>query len=201
MVRYGPFGKRLVDVAVSSVLLLVAAPAMGAVAVAVRVKLGRSVLFVQRRVGRDERVFHIYKFRSMHHASEARTTDPERLTTFGVWLRKSSLDELPQLFNVLRGDMSLVGPRPLLVPYLERYSPKQRWRHRVAPGITGLAQVSGRNSMSWDAKFHADVDYVMTWSPRSELSILARTLPAVLWRRGVSGGASATMTEFKGSQS
>ncbi|MCZ7419875.1 MULTISPECIES: sugar transferase [unclassified Micromonospora] len=194
--------KRLFDVVVATALLLLTAPLMAAVAAAVAVRLGRPVFFRQCRIGRDDRPFELIKFRTMRAPDSARglLTDAERLTPLGRWLRATSLDELPTLWCVLRGDMSLVGPRPLLPQYLSRYSPTQARRHEVRPGITGLAQVRGRNSLDWDAKFSLDVEYVTKRSLRLDLSILAATVGTVLRRDGISADGNATMPEFLGSR-
>lgn len=194
-------GKRLFDLVValgSSPLWL---PLLGAVAWFVRVRIGSPVLFRQRRTGQGECEFLMYKFRSMTDArdsSGALLPDADRLTPFGRRLRGSSLDELPELFNVIRGDMSLVGPRPLLPQYLARYSAAHRRRHQTAPGLTGLAQVSGRNALGWPAKFDLDVEYVDTCSLTLDLRILWRTVRAVLVRDGIVAAGDASMPEFIG---
>ena len=193
--------KRTIDVTVSAVVLAVAAVPMAVLAVAIRLTMGSPVLFRQERPGRDEAVFTLLKFRTMRDprpGEDALATDAERLTGLGRWLRRTSLDELPTLWNVLRGDMSLVGPRPLLVAYLDRYSPTQRRRHEVKPGVTGLAQVEGRNDLTWEQQFELDVWYVDHRSLRLDLSILARTVTAVFSGRGVSQGGRATRDEVLG---
>lgn len=193
--------KRAFDVVVSAVVLAVAALPMAVIAVAVRVSLGSPVLFRQERPGRHEAPFTLCKFRTMRAprpGEEALATDAERLTALGRWLRRTSLDELPTLWNVLRGDLSLVGPRPLLSSYLPRYSPEQRRRHEVRPGVTGLAQVEGRNDLSWDEQFTLDVWYVDHRSFALDVRILARTLTAVLSGSGVSQEGRATRDEFLG---
>jgi lipopolysaccharide/colanic/teichoic acid biosynthesis glycosyltransferase len=175
-------------------------PLIAAVAILVRVNLGRPVLFRQRRPGWKGKVFEMYKFRTMTYARDPAgrpLPDAERLTAFGRWLRAASLDELPEIWNVLRGDMSLVGPRPLLVEYLGRYTPQQARRHDVRPGLTGLAQVMGRNALGWDEKFDWDVRYVETRSFGLDLRILGLTLKAVILRDGISARGEATMPEFK----
>lgn len=193
--------KRAVDVVVAGTGLLVTAPVMAAVAVAVRRDLGSPVLFRQTRPGLAGRPFELVKFRTMRVLGDADgvDTDAERLTPFGRWLRSTSLDELPTLWNVLRGDMSLVGPRPLLMEYLDRYSPEQFRRHEVRPGVTGLAQVRGRNTLSWEEKFAADVEYVDTLGPVVDARIVLATLRTVLRRQGISAPGVATMHLFTGS--
>ncbi len=174
-------------------------PLLSVVALVVRVRLGAPVFFRQSRPGRGGRIFHLIKFRSMTDARDATgrlRPDAERLTPFGRWLRSSSLDELPELWNVVRGEMSLVGPRPLLVEYLPRYSARQARRHEVLPGLTGLAQVNGRNALSWEEKFEWDVRYVETRSFRLDLWILLQTARVTLLRSGVSAPGEATMPEF-----
>ena len=195
--------KRVLDVAVAGPLLVVTAPIQGAVAVAVVARLGRPVLFRQRRPGRDGVPFTIFKFRTMLpvDAATGRVDDAARMTRLGRFLRATSLDEMPTLVNVLRGDMSLVGPRPLLMAYLPRYSATQARRHEVRPGLTGLAQVSGRNAVGWDERLALDVEYVDTRSMRLDLRILARTVGAVVRREGISAEGEATMAEFLGSRS
>ncbi len=191
--------KRALDVTVSAVGLVVSAPVQVVTAGVVLVAHGRPVLFRQARPGRDGVVFELVKFRTMRHPDATHVTDAERLTSVGRFLRSTSLDELPTLWNVLKGDMSLVGPRPLLVEYLPRYSPEQARRHEVRPGVTGLAQVSGRNGLGWEDKFALDVEYVDRRSWRLDVEILARTVRSVLRRQGISGGGEATMSVFMGS--
>ena len=184
-------------------LVLIAAPfwlpILAIVALLVRLKLGSPVFFRQKRPGRGAQIFEMIKFRTMTDARDAGgqlLSDAVRLTSFGKFLRSTSLDELPELLNVLRGDMSLVGPRPLLVHYLPRYSPRQARRHEVRPGITGLAQVKGRNALSWDEKFEWDVRYVETRSLALDLKILLLTIKTVFVREGISAHGDATMPEF-----
>jgi len=189
--------KRLLDLALVLPGLLLLSPVLLCVALAVRVRLGPGVLFRQQRPGLHGRPFTILKFRTMRGGPGA---DAERLTPFGRLLRSTSLDELPELLNVLRGDMSLVGPRPLLMQYLPRYSPEQARRHEVPPGITGWAQVNGRNALSWEEKFALDVWYVDNRSLALDLRILWRTLLAVIRREGISAAGEATMPEFMGGE-
>ncbi|WBB69859.1 sugar transferase [Micromonospora sp. WMMD812] len=193
-------GKRFVDAVVAAVLLVLVAPVLAVVAVLVAVGLGRPVLFRQCRAGLDGQPFEVIKFRTMRPPDPSRglVGDAARLTPLGRWLRATSLDELPTLWNVLRGDMSLVGPRPLLPEYLDRYSPWQARRHEVRPGVTGLAQVRGRNSLSWEEKLDLDVWYVDSRSPRVDLSILLATVRTVLRREGITAAGAATAPEFLG---
>ena len=187
--------KRAFDVAVSAVAVAVAAIPMALLALAIRLTMGSPVLFRQARPGLGGRPFTILKFRTMRSGDGP---DAERLTRLGRFMRQTSLDELPELLNVLRGDMSLVGPRPLLVAYLERYSPEQARRHEVRPGLTGLAQVSGRNATTWDERLALDVEYVDTRSFVLDLRIIGRTVRAVLAREGIAADDHATMPEFQG---
>ncbi len=195
--------KRFVDVAVSAAGLCVVAPALAVAAAAVRVSMGAPVLFRQTRPGQGGKPFSIFKFRTMSDARGADgelLPDAERLTAVGRFIRETSLDELPQLLNVLKGEMSLVGPRPLLMRYLPRYSEKQSRRHEMKPGITGLAQVRGRNTLSWPQKFDLDVEYVDTFSLWLDAQILVETVARVVKRDGISAGAHATMPEFMGNE-
>jgi len=197
---YARCGKRIVDLTVGSVLLLVALPAIAILSIAVLLVLGRPVFFVQERPGRFGRVFRLLKFRSMREDRDRNgqlLSDDERLGRFGRLLRRSSLDELPELLNVLRGEMSLVGPRPLLVQYLERYTPQQARRHEVRPGLTGWAEVNGRNALSWDDRFRLDVWYIEHLNFGLDLRILARTVIKVVTGEGVSEPSHATRTEFR----
>lgn len=190
--------KRALDAAASAVGLVVLSPVILVTALVVRVNLGSPVLFTQQRPGRGGRVFRLYKFRSMRNVDESRglVTDEQRLTRFGRILRSTSLDELPSLWNVLHGDMSVVGPRPLLVEYLPRYTPEQARRHEVRPGITGLAQVNGRNTVDWEQRFALDVRYVDSRSLALDARILIGTVRSVLVREGISAEGHATMRKF-----
>ena len=202
MTFYRRIGKRVLDLGLAVPALAVLAPVGLAVGGLIRLKLGGPVLFRQQRPGRDGEVFEVIKFRSMSNARGADgelLPDEERLTPFGNRLRRLSLDELPTLWNVVRGDMSLVGPRPLLVQYLDRYTPEQRRRHDVLPGVTGWAQINGRNAINWEEKFEHDVWYVENVSLRTDLRILLQTAVQVLGRRGISAEGHATMPEFTGS--
>lgn len=201
---YRRYGKRVIDLCLSLVLLILFWWVLAIVAILVRVKLGSPVLFRQPRPGRDEKVFNLYKFRTMTDERDADGNllpDEQRLTKFGSVLRSTSLDELPEVFNIVRGDMSIIGPRPLLVKYLPRYSAEQRRRHEARPGLTGLAQVNGRNSISWDEKFLYDVEYVDNVSLGLDASIFLRTILATLRRSGISAEGEATMPEFMGDES
>lgn len=200
---YRFFIKRCLDFVLSLLALILLSPVLLIVAVLVRIKLGTPVIFKQERPGRNEKIFRMYKFRTMtdQKDNEGRLLPDEiRLTSFGKKLRSTSLDELPELFNILKGDMSIVGPRPLLVRYLPLYNERQRHRHDVRPGFTGLAQVNGRNSISWEEKFEWDVKYVDGLSFGLDVKIIFQTVKTVLKREGISSGTSVTMEEFKGTK-
>lgn len=192
--------KRAFDVCLAGVGLVLLSPVFAVVALLVRFTLGAPVLFRQQRPGLGGRPFTLYKFRTMHDVADGRpgVRDAERMTRIGVLLRSTSLDELPELWNVVRGDMSLVGPRPLLMQYLPLYTPEQARRHEVRPGITGWAQVHGRNAISWEEKFRLDVWYVDHRSLRLDLRILARTIWMVFSREGISEPGQTTVTYFEG---
>lgn len=195
------FCKRALDVGVALSGMVVCAPLMLGVAAAVRACIGRPVLFRQRRPGYKGRIIEVLKFRTMTDERNDRgelLPDAVRLRPLGAFLRRTSLDELPQLWNVLRGDLSLVGPRPLLIQYLDRYTPEQARRHDVLPGITGWAQINGRNALTWEEKFSLDVWYVDHWSLLLDLKILAKTVGALFRTRDTSHGDFATMPEFLG---
>ena len=199
---YRGYGKRLVDFCPTLLIIVVFSPLLALVALLVRLKLGSPVLFRQVRPGLHGRPFTMLKFRTMTDARDASgqlLPDSQRLTPFGRFLRSTSLDELPELLNVLKGEMSLVGPRPLLMEYLDRYTPEQRRRHDVVPGISGWAQVNGRNAISWDEKFALDVWYVDHQSLWLDLKILLLTALVTLRREGISQPGQATMEEFAGS--
>ena len=199
---YEKYVKRPQDFVLALVALLFLSPVLVTVWVLVRMKLGSPVLFCQERPGLNEKIFKLYKFRSM---TDERGEDGEllpdevRLTSFGKLLRSTSLDELPELFNILKGDMSIVGPRPLLVRYLPRYNARQHLRHSVRPGLTGLAQTHGRNALTWEEKFEWDVKYTEQITFSGDWKIIFHTVKSVLKREGISGYASATMPEFIGS--
>jgi sugar transferase EpsL len=194
--------KRLLDLAGASAGLVLAAPLMTVMVILVWATMGRPVLFRQRRPGRFCRPFNMYKFRTMtdrRDSGQDLLPDHIRLTTLGRMMRATSMDELPELFNVIRGDMSLVGPRPLLMQYLSRYSSEQMRRHEAKPGLTGWAQIHGRNALNWEEKFKMDVWYVDHRSFALDLRIVAMTVQKVLCREGISQAGEATMTEFMGS--
>ncbi len=198
---YRQFGKRLLDLAIVLLLAPFWIPVVALLGFVVRIALGGPVLFRQTRPGLRARSFQLCKFRTMTDQRDAQGTllpDEIRLTKFGRWLRSSSLDELPELWNVLRGEMSLVGPRPLLVRYLDRYTPRQARRHEMRPGITGWAQVNGRNALDWETKFELDVWYVENCSLLLDLKILILTVLAVTKRSGIQAQGHATMPEFQG---
>lgn len=198
---YEKYIKRMQDFLLSSVALVVLGPLFIVIAILVRIKLGSPVLFCQERPGKDGKIFKLYKFRTMTDQTDEKgglLSDEERLTSFGKKLRATSLDELPELVNIWKGDMSIVGPRPLLVRYLPRYNEHQARRHEVRPGFTGLAQVNGRNAISWEEKFDWDVKYVDHISFIGDWKIIFQTVATVLKREGISSGTSATMEEFMG---
>ncbi|MFY9257194.1 MAG: sugar transferase [Dethiobacteria bacterium] len=200
---YGRYFKRLLDFILSLIALVVLSPVFLIIALLVRIKLGSPVLFKQERPGLNEKIFTIYKFRTM---TDERDENGEllpnhlRLTKFGRALRSSSLDELPELFNILRGDMSFIGPRPLLIEYLPLYNEQQRRRHAVRPGLTGLAQVNGRNAITWEEKFHYDLEYVDNLSFLLDLKIMVKTIVKVLKREGINSSEAVTMEKFKGTK-
>lgn len=197
-----PAMKRGLDIAGAGLGLIVLSPLLMVLAIMIRIKMGGPVLFRQMRPGLWGKPFYMYKFRTMTNEKNAAgelLPDEMRLTGLGRFLRSTSLDELPELFNVLKGDMSLVGPRPLLMQYLERYTPEQARRHEVKPGITGWAQINGRNAISWEEKFALDVWYVDNWSLWLDIRIIAITIGKVFRREGISARGEATMPEFRGS--
>lgn len=198
---YARYIKRILDVILSGCALVVLSPVLLIVAVLVRTKLGSPVIFCQERPGKDEKIFKMYKFRSMTDQRDENgelLPDEVRLTKFGRALRSTSLDELPELWNIFKGDMSIVGPRPLLVKYLPLYSEEQHHRHDVMPGLTGWAQVNGRNAISWEDKFRLDVWYSEHVSFLLDVKVIFLTVRCVLHHEGISGADSATMEEFRG---
>ncbi|RXW81151.1 lipid carrier--UDP-N-acetylgalactosaminyltransferase [Enterococcus faecium] len=200
---YEKYFKRGLDVLLSGIGLIVLSPVMLIVAILVRIKLGSPVIFKQQRPGLNEKIFSMYKFRTMtderDHNGEY-LPDEIRLTKFGKILRATSLDELPELWNILKGDMSIVGPRPLLVEYLPLYSERQRKRHNVRPGLTGLAQVNGRNAISWEAKFEYDYLYIEDYSFTKDINIIWHTIKKVLKHDGITSNSSVTNEKFTGNE-
>ena len=208
--KHKPFGpyekyiKRPQDFLCALLGLIVLSPVLLVTAILVRINLGSPILFTQDRPGRYGRIFKLYKFRTMLPPQDGvidPARDAERLTPFGKKLRSTSLDELPELFNILKGDMAVVGPRPLLVRYLDRYTPRQARRHEVRPGFTGLAQVHGRNAISWEERFDWDVKYVDRVTFLGDWKIIFQTVKTVLKHEGISSDTSATMEEFMGEES
>lgn len=200
---YEKYIKRLLDIVLSGAALVILSPVLLITAVLVRIKLGSPVIFTQERPGKDEKVFKLHKFRSMTDARDENGNllpDKERLTGFGKKLRSLSIDELPELWDIFRGKMSFVGPRPLLVKYLPLYNAEQRHRHDVRPGLTGWAQVHGRNLTSWEERFEYDVEYVNNISFALDVKIIIMTIRCVLCREGINADGSATMEAFVGTK-
>lgn len=198
---YERFIKRPQDFVLSLVGLIILSPVIFIVAVLVRIKLGSPVIFTQARPGLNEKIFKMYKFRTMSNERDENGVllpDSERLTKFGKFLRSTSLDELPELINIIKGEMSIVGPRPLLVEYLPLYNEKQRKRHNVRPGLSGLAQVNGRNALSWESKFDLDIKYVDDINFIGDLKIIIKTVKKVLVKEGISSETATTMESFTG---
>ncbi|NLZ76208.1 MAG: sugar transferase [Erysipelotrichia bacterium] len=199
---YKRYIKRPQDFLCALVALIVLSPLIIVLVILVQIKMGSPILFSQDRPGKDGKIFKLYKFRSMTNQRDENgelLADELRLTKFGKFLRSTSLDELPALINILKGDMAVVGPRPLLVRYLERYDKHQARRHEVRPGLTGLAQISGRNALSWEDRFNLDVEYVDNISFLGDWKIIFKTVATVLKREGINSSTSSTMEEFKGS--
>ena len=198
---YRRYFKRLVDIICSLVGLIILTPVMVIIAILVRIKLGSPVIFIQKRPGLNEKIFTMYKFRTMtdeHDENGNLLPDEERLTRFGKLLRSSSLDELPELFNIIKGDMSVVGPRPLLKQYLPLYNEHQKRRHEVRPGLSGLAQINGRNAISWEDKFDLDVKYVDNITLILDSQIILATIAKVFRREGISQDGEETVSQFRG---
>lgn len=200
---YKNFVKRILDIILSLIALIIFSPLLISTAILVRFKLGSPILFRQARPGKNEKIFHILKFRTMTDEKDKDGNlmpDEIRLTKFGQFLRSTSIDELPELLNILKGDMAVVGPRPLLVQYLDRYNDEQRHRHDVKPGLTGLAQVNGRNGITWEQKFSYDLQYVNNVTFLGDCKIILQTVQKVFQRQGISSATSVTMEEFKGNK-
>lgn len=200
---YQSFIKRGLDIVLSFIALLLLSPILVIASILIRLKLGSPVLFRQQRPGKNGEIFCIYKFRTMTDAKDENGNllpDEIRLTKFGQFLRSTSIDELPELLNILKGDMSIVGPRPLLVQYLDRYTEEQKRRHDVRPGLTGLAQINGRNGITWEEKFNYDLAYVRNVTFLGDCKIILKTVTKVFKREGISSATSVTMEEFKGSK-
>lgn len=198
---YERYIKRLQAIVLSLIAIIILSPILLITYLLVRVKFGKPVIFIQKRVGKDGKVFDLYKFRTMTNQRDEDgklLPDDQRLTSFGKKLRSTSLDELPELFNVLKGDMALIGPRPLLVKYLPLYNGEQARRHEVRPGLTGYAQVNGRNAITWEDRFKLDVEYVDNVTFLNDWKIIFKTIKTVFKREGISEEGSATMDEFKG---
>ena len=200
---YKNFIKRILDIILSFLALVILSPLLILTAFLIRIKLGEPVFFKQLRPGKNEKIFGILKFRTMTDAKDENGNllpDEIRLTRFGQFLRSTSIDELPELLNILNGDMSIVGPRPLLVQYLERYNEEQKHRHDVKPGLTGLEQVNGRNGITCEEKFHYDLEYVKNITFYGDCKIIFQTVMKVFGREGISSTTSVTMEEFKGNK-
>lgn len=196
---YRKYVKRVLDILISLCAIVILSPVYLILFILVRMKLGSPALFTQERPGKNEKIFKLYKFRSMTDERDEKgelLPDEVRLTRFGKILRATSLDELPELFNILKGEMSLIGPRPLLVRYLPYYTAKERHRHDVRPGLTGLAQVNGRNALGWEARFDYDIEYIEHCSLLMDIKVLAMTAGKVLKRSGTLSGADQTVADF-----
>ncbi|MBS4860501.1 sugar transferase [Eubacterium callanderi] len=201
---YQKYIKRILDITLSGAAIIVLSPVMGVTAILVKKKLGSPVIFKQKRPGKDEKIFTMYKFRTMTDERDEKgelLPDSIRVTKFGKMLRSTSLDELPELFNIFKGDMSVVGPRPLLVQYLPLYNEKQKRRHEVRPGLSGLAQVNGRNAITWDEKFNYDVEYVEKVSFTLDVRIVLRTIIKAFRQEDINAGSEVTMEAFTGEPS
>lgn len=200
---YAKYIKRPLDFILSLIAIIILSPLLLVVAILVRIKLGKPVIFKQQRPGKNEKIFTLYKFRTMTDKKDENGNllpDEQRLTKFGKALRSTSLDELPELINILKGDMAIVGPRPLLVEYLSLYNEEQRHRHDVRPGLTGLAQINGRNSISWEEKFKDDIEYVNNITFAQDIKIILKTFVKVFKRDGINQEGNATMRKFEGTK-
>lgn len=199
---YRKYIKRLLDFLLSLIALIILSPLMLIISILVRVKLGKPIIFKQERPGKNEKIFTLYKFRTMTDEKDENgklLSDEARLTKFGKFLRSTSMDELPELINIIKGDMSIIGPRPLLVEYLPLYNDEQKKRHNERPGLTGLAQINGRNNLSWEEKFKEDVFYTENISFKLDIKILFKTIIKVIKREGISEEGSVTVRKFEGS--
>lgn len=195
--------KRVLDFFLSLMALVLLMPLMLVIGLLVRIKLGKPIIFKQKRPGKNEKIFTLYKFRTMTDKKDENgelLPDEQRLTKFGKWLRSTSLDELPELINILKGDMAIVGPRPLLIEYLPLYNEKQKHRHDVRPGLTGLAQINGRNTIEWEEKFEEDIKYIKNITFIQDTKIIFKTFTKVLKRDGINQEGNATMTKFEGTK-
>lgn len=200
---YAKFLKRIIDFCLSLFALIILSPVLLVLIILGTIKMKGNPFFTQQRPGKDEKIFRLIKFRTMTNAKDENgdlLPDEIRLTKYGQFLRSTSLDELPELFNILKGDMAIVGPRPLLVQYLPRYNERQKLRHTIRPGLTGLAQVNGRNSLTWEQKFEDDVTYIENITFLGDIKIIFKTVISVLKREGISQENNATMEEFKGTK-
>jgi undecaprenyl phosphate N,N'-diacetylbacillosamine 1-phosphate transferase len=198
---YAKYFKRPLDLILSILALIVLSPLLLIIAILVRINLGKPIIFKQQRPGLNEKIFTLYKFRTMTNKKNKNNDllpDEERLTKFGKWLRSTSIDELPELINIIKGDMSIVGPRPLLVEYLPLYNVKQKQRHLVRPGITGLAQIRGRNLISWEKRFSIDLEYLENLSLINDLKILFKTFQIVIKKKGITMESGKIMDGFRG---
>ena len=198
---YAKYIKRMLDFILSLIALIVLSPLMIIIGILVRIKLGRPVIFKQKRPGKDEKIFTLYKFRTMTDEKDEQgnlLADEKRLTKFGMFLRSTSLDELPELWNILKGEMAIVGPRPLLVEYLPLYNEEQKHRHDIKPGLTGLAQISGRNAIQWEEKFKEDIEYVNNITFIQDTKIILKTFIKVFKKDGINQEGNATIRKFEG---
>ena len=200
---YAKYIKRMLDLILSLIALIVLSPLMIIIGILVRIKLGRPVIFKQKRPGKDEKIFTLYKFKTMTDEKDEQgnlLADEKRLTKFGKFLRSTSLDELPELWNILKGEMAIVGPRPLLVEYLPLYNEEQKHRHDIKPGLTGLAQISGRNAIQWEEKFKEDIEYVNNITFIQDTKIILKTFIKVFKKDGINQEGNATMKKFEGTK-
>ena len=200
---YAKYIKRMLDFILSLIALIVLSPLMIIIGILVRIKLGRPVIFKQKRPGKDEKIFTLYKFKTMTDEKDEQgnlLADEKRLTKFGKFLRSTSLDELPELWNILKGEMAIVGPRPLLVEYLPLYNEEQKHRHDIKPGLTGLAQISGRNAIQWEEKFKEDIEYVNNITFIQDTKIILKTFIKVFKKDGINQEGNATMKKFEGTK-